>query len=107
MPKLRFELDRPNGRTVLAVAGELDIATVEDFLAAVRDALGDGALTLDLRELTFMDSAGVRALDALLREASASGRSFTIDPRLHRNVAGVLRLTGMLDSLPLDRSAGA
>ena len=42
--------------------GELDVAETEVFLAGVGDIAGRGDVVLDLRELAFIDSSGVRAL---------------------------------------------
>ena len=88
-------------QAVLAVSGELDLATVGEFAAGVREQLAKGPTTLDLRELSFMDSSGVRALDGLLRDAAREGCSFAIRNELQRNVRKVLELTGMLAALPL------
>jgi len=47
---------------VLWLAGEFDLAGIDEFQAAV-DAVLDaqGELVLDLSELTFLDSTGIRA----------------------------------------------
>jgi anti-anti-sigma factor len=46
----------------VVLAGELDIATVPEFEAALpRPAAGE-MLAIDLRDLSFIDSAGVHAL---------------------------------------------
>jgi anti-anti-sigma factor len=43
--------------------GELDLATSQDLLTAIRDHPGgDEPLTLDFSGVTFMDSSGLRAL---------------------------------------------
>jgi anti-anti-sigma factor len=82
--------------------GELDIAAAQEAEEAVRQAEseGDGALTLDLRGLTFMDSTGLRLLVAADRRAQEAGRTLRIvrgpDP-----IQRVLELTGLGDKLPL------
>ena len=56
---------RDNGRrTVLAVAGEVDLATTPKLRSAVQAALDSGVreLRLDLCDTTFMDSTGLHAL---------------------------------------------
>ena len=57
----RRDLD---SRTVVAVAGEVDLATAPDLRSAIEDALDSGAgeLWLDLCATTFMDSSGLHAL---------------------------------------------
>ncbi|MBA3748045.1 MAG: STAS domain-containing protein [Solirubrobacterales bacterium] len=105
-PELHVTALRSGGVTNVAVAGEMDIASVGDFGAAVREHLASGPVLLDLRKLTFMDSSGVRALDALMRDVEREGWSLTIRSDMHGNVRQVLRLTGMLDALPLQDPAG-
>jgi anti-anti-sigma factor len=48
----------------LAVRGEFDLAAVEAFGSAIDAALGTGPIdiTLDLADLTFCDSSGLRSL---------------------------------------------
>lgn len=64
------------GAARIALSGELDIATVpvlEDHLAHV-ETDGVAAITLDLRELTFIDTMGLRAFIAARERAKANGR---------------------------------
>ena len=42
--------------------GELDVAETEAFLAGVGDVTGAGDVVLELGDLVFIDSSGVRAL---------------------------------------------
>jgi anti-anti-sigma factor len=95
------------GQTVLAVAGELDLATVGEFAAQMADQLAKGPTTLDLHELSFMDSSGVRAIDGLLRDVAREGWSFAIRDDLQSSVRKVFELTGMLAALPLVADARA
>ena len=100
-PELHVTALSADGVTVVAVAGEIDIATAGDFSAALREHLAAGPVLLDLRKLTFMDSSGVRALDAVMRDVEREGWSLAIRSDMHRNVRQVLALTGMLEALPL------
>jgi anti-anti-sigma factor len=92
---------RADGLTNVAVAGEVDIATVGEFVDALREHLASGPVVLDMRELTFMDSSGVRALDALLGDVEREDWSLAVCSDMHRNVCQILRLTGILGELPL------
>jgi anti-sigma B factor antagonist len=101
-----FSLDVRDGRdgaTTVAVAGELDLATAGKFSAAVRTALERGEVVIDLRALEFMDSSGVRALNAAMREAAEKGRELRVCDEMQPNVVQMLKLTGMLGLLPLER----
>ena len=99
-----FSLDAvaDGGRTIMRVAGELDIDTVRRFAPAAREALEAGGLRLDLRELDFMDSSGVRSINTVLREADERGRELHVVGPLRPAVRQVLELTGMLGLLPIE-----
>ena len=71
-------------RTVVVLGGEIDIATVDDVSAAVRAELARGPVLLDLRELTFIDSSGLRMLVELLRSSDESGHPLTIGREVPR-----------------------
>jgi anti-anti-sigma factor len=52
-----------NDSPVLAVAGEIDLATASQFMAAVDEVLDRwGRVELDLRETSFMDSSGLAVI---------------------------------------------
>ena len=55
---------RADGEAVLAVAGELDLASAAHFRQAVGAAMGTGVrhLTVDLADVDFIDSAGLAAI---------------------------------------------
>jgi anti-sigma B factor antagonist len=91
-----------DGRSTVSVGGELDLATAEQFTATVRSALADGAVRIDLAEVSFMDSAGVRALNTALREAAENSHELLVSPRMQPAVVQILDLTGMLGLLPVE-----
>lgn len=59
--------------------GELDAASSPDLLASIDAAAsrGDG-LTLDLGQVTFIDSSGLRAVTEVLRRSQAEGFEFRV-----------------------------
>ena len=87
---------------MVSISGEIDIATVDEVAAAVREDLVAGPVSLDLHELSFMDSSGLRMLLGLLRESEQAGWSLTIGNELHQNVRRLLTMAGILDMLPFD-----
>lgn len=99
-----FEITvKPSAEGVLvAVAGEIDIVTAAEFEATILEQLAAGPVRLDLRELSFMDSTGIRVLDAVLRDLPVIGSTLVIEPILQPPVRQVLTLTGMIDALPFD-----
>jgi anti-sigma B factor antagonist len=83
--------------SLVAAAGELDIATAPELDGALRALDRSGELvTLDLRALTFMDVAGLRALLDARRYVRQTGRRIQILGPLH-DAARVLELTGTRD----------
>jgi stage II sporulation protein AA (anti-sigma F factor antagonist) len=68
-----------DGRVVVTVEGELDLATAGDVEAVVLPAVRDGRhAVLDLRRLEFMDSSGVRVLVAAHGAAGESGGRLSV-----------------------------
>ncbi|QQQ78602.1 STAS domain-containing protein [Saccharothrix sp. 6-C] len=63
------------GVVVVAVAGELDMATVPEVEQYVRDRLGDASrvLVLDLSGVTFLGSTGINLLIALRAACDEAG----------------------------------
>jgi anti-sigma B factor antagonist len=63
-------------RLVVCPRGELDLATAPDLEQLVLGRLADGGqVVLDLRELSFMDSSGVRVLITAHARATGDGES--------------------------------
>jgi anti-anti-sigma factor len=95
-------------RTVLSVAGEIDLDSVALVADAVDDALEGGALELwlDFSSTQFMDSSGLHLLiETQSRLNSRSRRLAVVCPR--GPVRRLLDLAGMAERLPLyhDRAA--
>ena len=92
----------PTEGVVVAVVGELDLATAPEFEATLLEYLAEGPVRLDMRGLSFMDSSGIRILDAILRDLPMIGSTLVIEPTLQPAVRQVIALTGMTDALPFD-----
>jgi anti-sigma B factor antagonist len=95
------EVHPERGTVRVAPVGELDIATVGALDAHLRDLQGNGfrRFLLDLRQLTFMDSSGLR----LILEWDSYARSDGIDLAVIQGpvvVQRVFELAGVLDRLP-------
>jgi anti-anti-sigma factor len=86
----------------VSVAGELDLASADEFSRAVRSGLAAGGVIIDLRKVSFMDSAGVRALNTALREAAVNARTLRVSDGMQPSVVQILKLTGMLGLLPME-----
>ncbi len=97
---LRVEV-HPEGAAVRVVpVGELDLATVGQLEAELDGlrAAGLGEVVLDLRELAFIDSTGVRLILAEERGAREDGREFGLiggPPAVQR----ILEISGVVEHL--------
>ena len=92
-------------RTVLQVAGEIDMATAPDVSQLGASALSDGAaeLWIDLSEVEFIDAAGVHALLDLDELAAADGRRLAVISPSGR-IRRVLDLAGATEHLRIFES---
>jgi anti-sigma B factor antagonist len=93
---------RARPQAVLALEGELDVVSAAD---AYKRMLGlplrrGGRLVLDLSELTFMDSTGVRMILQADQYARRHGAALVV-VRPPEHVMRVLELVGLDDQLDL------
>ena len=77
---LAVERSRVDGYELLAVEGELDIATAPRMIAALNDAFAELStpLVVDLSSVAFMDSTGLALLINAYRRVKRSGQGFAI-----------------------------
>lgn len=80
---------------VVPLSGRIDAATAPVVNKAVRAAMADGArqIVVELREVTFLSSSGLRALLLLARELRRDGGDLVLCA-LQPQVAEVFHLTG-------------
>src|SRR3954454_23797649 len=107
---LTFELrtGRRDDVSVLAVVGELDVATAPHFRRAVGGLLGGAGprLLVDLTETDFLDSSGMGALGrALFRTRAAGG--YLAAPNDAPTIVKVIARAGLADLIPLAPSVEA
>jgi anti-sigma B factor antagonist len=91
-----IEVHHRGAQTVIAVGGELDLATAPAFRQATTNAVADGArhVVVDLSGCDHIDSIGVGLLLGVLKRARTVGGTLVVvcpDPRLRR----VLDLTDL------------
>jgi anti-anti-sigma factor len=101
--------DDDGRRLLAAVRGELDLATAPQLEAVVLEALDAGGRVLvDLHELDFMDSTGVRVLVAAHTRAEGDRERFAIvRPPRGSEVARIIEVSGLDAELRLIDEAGA
>ena len=95
------------GRVRVAPRGELDIATTSRLEHAVRELLESGFddLLLDLTNVEFLDSTGLRLLLVLQGVAAAGGCRFRLKPGPPA-VQRIFELTGTLDLFEFETPVG-
>jgi anti-anti-sigma factor len=104
----KFELEHETNGTelILSIAGELDMNTVGLVTRHVdqRVQATTTSLTLDLSELTFMDSSGLRLLITLSQRSEQETWRLRLIPSRHETATMVLRATGADGALPFEKS---
>lgn len=90
-----------DGKAVVRVRGELDIATADQAYTYLRDVVDsqEGPVLMNLSELSFCDAAGLGVLARVAGHARRSGRSLkltAVRPALLR----IMRITGLDEAFP-------
>ena len=93
-------VDETDGVVVVRPKGELDIATAPLLDEILRELAGRGAsAVLDLSELAFIDSSGIRSVLSAYAASRRDGFGLTMLPGPPA-VMRVLELSGVRDRLP-------
>jgi anti-anti-sigma factor len=111
-PPFSVTVSKPDGRVVIAVEGELDLAAAPQLRECLVGLPEDGEeIILDLTQLAFIDSTGLSVLVMAFNRTRAAGGSIVMrNPS--QAVMRILEITGLVsvftieheDSIP---SAGA
>jgi anti-sigma B factor antagonist len=85
-------------RVTVVVRGELDIASAPALASRLRELMCRpiGSLTVNMAGIAFMDSSGLRALNACRDDAERRGIGFSLEA-VSPEVQRVLELTTMTD----------
>ena len=97
---LTIRVRREQGYAIVAVAGEVDIATVTQLRERLFELAASGRpLVVDLDQVRFIDSAGLAAAGAARRAAGhgASLQAVCAGPRIRQ----LFRLIGLDSQVPL------
>jgi anti-sigma B factor antagonist len=104
LPSFQLVVETADERVTFTPRGELDLATAPDMEQQVLTAVREGgkAVVVDLRELTFMDSTGVRTIVAAHQVAAESGTDLRlVRPPRESAVSRVIEISGIDDALGL------
>lgn len=86
----------PSEPHVLSITGDLDVVSVPQVLERVPELVADaGALVVDLREVTFLDSSGVRFLHRLAHTCASAGTGVRVVAPPGSRARRVLDIVGM------------
>jgi len=74
---------------ILSLSGRLGVRTEDEFAAALTAALSEstGGLLLDMSDVDFVSSSGLRALMLAYKQAVAAGKNIAmmhVDPRVYK-----------------------
>ncbi len=98
--QLKIEIRQDADRAVLSLAGELDMASAPLFESALdgTELAAAAALVLDLQQLRFIDSTGLRIILATRERCRERGQDFAITPGSPQ-VQRLLSVTGVGEHL--------
>lgn len=93
-PTFEIEVVESEPRTRLVVRGEIDIQSAPQLDEALSNTAGD-AVVLDLSDVTFIDSSGLRVLVMARTRIDSSGRSLVLCAGADSAVVRTIRLAGL------------
>jgi anti-sigma B factor antagonist len=102
-PPFRVTVSRPDGRVLVAVEGELDLAAAPELRKSLAGLPEDGEseIVLDLTRLDFIDSTGLSVLVMAFHRTRAAGGSFVMrNPS--QQVMRILEITGLVSVFTIE-----
>jgi anti-sigma B factor antagonist len=91
-----------DGWVRVRVRGELALNSSSTLERAVEaELMADSDVLLDLSGIDFIDSAGLRAMTALVRMAKASGRKLRLSADLPAHAWRLMEIVGLLPFVPI------
>lgn len=103
-----LNLDRNDGVLVIGVAGRLDAGDAMNFEGTVRSGIEDAdrAVVMDMGELRYISSAGLRAVLLVAKNLKKSNTAFVVCS-LPDNIGDVFRMSGMDKIIEVQESKAA
>jgi anti-anti-sigma factor len=96
--QLQIVVRHESDRVILALDGELDMATAEQLQHAADGLDGQSMVVLDLEQLQFIDSTGLRSVLSVLERCRDRGQEFAVT-RGSQQVQRLLGVTGVAKHL--------
>jgi anti-anti-sigma factor len=92
-----------HGWVRVCVRGELALTSASLLEVAVeRELQADSNVLLDFSRIDFIDSAGLRAMTALVRTAKAKGRTLRLSSDLPAHARRLMEIVGLLPFVPIE-----
>jgi anti-anti-sigma factor len=98
---LRVECSVEPGCDIVEAHGELDLTNADELDEAL-GATSSRVVILDLTELDYLDSAGMRAIDQIHRRLVGDGRTLLIVAPEKSRAGWVFRVAGFADGVVLE-----
>jgi stage II sporulation protein AA (anti-sigma F factor antagonist) len=96
------------GESVVArLSGEIDLSNALEIKAALVVSAGSHVLVVDLSELSYLDSAGVRLLFEIAEQRRSVGKELRLVVPESTALKRVLLVAGLDGAVPLDPSVSA
>ena len=105
--QLQIESDAQPGSHRVCVRGELDLTSASILTSAVSELCAGGArrIVLDISELSFIDSSGLRAILGCAATCEARRCRFSLFPaaaNINEQARRLFEITGLLSRLPFE-----
>jgi anti-sigma B factor antagonist len=89
--------DRVGSATMLRVVGRVDSSVAKQLEAKVADVISrDGAIIVDLREMNYVSSAGLRSFIMLAKHAHSKNQTISLCA-MRDEVSEIFEISGLLD----------
>jgi anti-anti-sigma factor len=94
--------------TVARTIGEIDLSNAENITGAITDAIPNASLTLvlDLTDVDYLDSAGIRLVYQLREHLHARGQTLRLVVPSNSPANDALRLAGVLRHIETNETVG-
>jgi len=99
--QLQIDVRHASGRAIVSLSGELDMASADVLQQAIEGEKlsAETMVVLDLQQLQFVDSTGLRIILMALERCRERGQKFAITPGSPQ-VQRLLSVTGVAEHLP-------
>lgn len=101
-PTARLNVSRDGDRIV--VTGDIDAHTCPDLAGELDPLPGSGDVRLDVAEVGFIDSSGLRVIIGAHQSAEASDRKLLIE-QPSKSVTRILEISGLADHLHIVKAS--